>query len=297
MSNVVQLPVTPTASETVAEVAERWMISGRNTRRYAASTQRGHRFNVDRFATFVGPDTPLAEITVDHLEEWQATLGHLTPNSLRAATAPVRAMFAWAVRRHILDIDPCDGLYIPKARAAAEHRGLDRETIARLLHVANWRESVVIMLGLHLGLRCVEMSRANVTDWDRTARSILIHGKGDKDRILPVEGEIEWVLDLWIEGRRTGALFPSQKSDRLGPNSLSMLISKVARRARVKATAHMLRHSCAHHLLEGGSSVAAVQRFLGHSSLATTTVYLAARDDDLRAGMGRSYLGGQEVER
>lgn len=276
------------------DAIEAFIVARKAGRRLRPTTERTYRHHFDRFTEHIGGDTPLDSITTRHLQAWIATMDHLEASSLRTAEAPIRSMFSWAIGEDLIGTDPMAVIPRPKP-VRPMYRGLEPDTIARLLHVADFRERTIILLGLHLGLRCVEMSRADVSDWDHRRKVLFVHGKGGSDRALPISGEVEWVLSIWTEGRRAGPLFPSQHAERLSANSISQIITRVSKRAGVQATAHQLRHTCAHDMLAMGAKPNAVQRFLGHTDLTTTAVYLAARDDELRAAMSRHYVIGDQV--
>lgn len=277
----------------LADAVEAFILSRKSERRMVDTTERTYRHHFSKFVEYLGHDTPIATVSTTDIRKWMSTMASLQPSSLKTAVAPIRALFAWAVLEEITAVDPTvriAPIQVPKPM----YRGLDPGVVALLLHHGDFRERTILALGLHLGLRCCEMSRADVTDWDRRDDVLYVRGKGGRGEItraLPVLGEARWVMDVWIDGRRTGPLFGSQHSDRLQANSISQRITMVAQRAQVKATAHQLRHTCAHDMLAAGSQPNAVQRFLGHDSLDTTTVYLAASDPELRLATGRSYLG------
>ncbi|MEM9134269.1 MAG: tyrosine-type recombinase/integrase [Actinomycetota bacterium] len=270
------------------DAIEAYIDSRLAARRLRPTTERTYRHHLGHFAEYIGETAAIDTITKREVQRWLSSMGHLRASSLRTAEAPVRALFGWALEEGAITEHPMATIPRPP-QARPIYRGLEPDVIGRLLHVADFRERTILLLGLHLGLRCAEMSRANFGDWDRRRGTILVHGKGGADRVLPVVGEIEWALDLWAEGRRSGPMFPSQHADRLGPSSISQIVTRVARRANVEATAHQLRHSCAHDMLAMGAKPNAVQRFLGHTTLTTTTTYLTARDDELRAAMCRVY--------
>lgn len=283
-------PMT-TPDLTLAAAIERWVAARKAIRRLNAATERTYRMHIEKLVEVIGPDVPLRAVARHDVERWMATLDHMKANSLKTATEPARSLFKWAHEEELIDRDPM--ARIPRPRIPPPtYRALDRDVIGRMLHVADFRERTVVLVGLNLGLRCIEMSRVEVTDWDREQRWLAVRGKGAEGeitRMLPVQGEVERVLDMWIGPRKSGPLFPSTRGDRLESNSISQIVSRLAERAGVKATAHQLRHTCAHDMLAMGALPNAVQRFLGHANLATTSTYLAARDDELRAAMLRQY--------
>ena len=274
------------------DAIEAWIASRTAMRRLNPTSERTYRFHIQKMALSIGPDTPIENISPRDIHVWLATMTHLKANSLKTATEPARSLFRWAVDEELIDRDPMRKIPRPKM-GPPEYRAIDPGDLARLLHVADHRDRTIVLLGLHLALRCCEMSRADVTDWDRRRGWLSVRGKGyngDISRVIPIEGEVEWVLDMWIDGRRAGPLFPSQHAERLSPNSISQRFTALARRAHVQATHHQCRHTCAHHLVDLGSRPNAVQRFLGHRHWTSTEVYWATRDDQLLGLTARAYL-------
>lgn len=273
----------------LADAVEAFIAARKAGRRLRPTTERTYRHHLSKLADHLGADTPIADIQVGDIEAWISTMSHLTDSSLRTAEAPARGLFAWALDRDLIDDNPMVTIPTPRT-PRPQYRALDPEVVARVLHLAYPRERTMVLLILHLGLRCCEMSRADASDWDRRRGTFFVKGKGGSDRVLPVSDEAEWVLDLWLDGRRAGPLFPSQHADRLSPNSISQIGTRLAQRAGVQASFHRFRHCCGHDMLAMGAKPNAVQRFLGHSDLSTTAIYLAARDDELRAATTRTYV-------
>lgn len=279
----------------LADAVEAFIAARKAGRRLRPTTERGYRHHLGKLADHLGDDTPIGTIETADIESWIASMAHLTDGSLRTAEAPARGLFSWALDRGMIDSDPMRSIPAPRT-GRPQYRALDPEVVARVLHVGDHRERTMVLLVLHLGLRCCEMSRADVSDWDRRRQTFFVKGKGGSDRVLPVSGEADWVLDLWLEGRRAGPLFPSQHAERLSANSISQIGTRLAHRAGVQASFHRFRHCCGHDMLAMGAKPNAVQRFLGHADLSTTAIYLAARDDELRAAATRVYVVGNLVE-
>ncbi|MEM9652259.1 MAG: tyrosine-type recombinase/integrase [Actinomycetota bacterium] len=284
----------------INEAISAFVVARKAVRKMAPTTERIYKFHLAQFAEHVGPATEIGDIDSTSIVLWMASLTHLMDSSLRTATEPLRSLFAWAVDEGIVETDPTTKIPRPK-QTPAEYRGLPPEVVARTLHVADFRQRTLILLVLHLGLRCCELSRANIEDWDRHGTGWLaVRGKGGRGRVtrqLPVADESEWVLSMWVDSlpNKRGPLFPSMHGDRLKANSISQIFTKVAQRASVDATSHQYRHTCAHHLLAHGSLLNAVQRVLGHTNPTTTGIYLAASDDELRGVNSRSYAIGSAL--
>lgn len=276
-------------TDPIGPATEQW-IQGRQARREITdTTAKGYRSTMAMFTTHVGPDTPISAINIETFEQWLGSQRH-THNGrpVKAATlntraACVRAFFTYLTQRQIIAANPTIG--VRRATVGQrEPRRLTDATISRLLLVADFPTTVVILLGASLGLRRAEMTALRLTDWDRANQLILVHGKGNRERTLPVGPELGEVLRIWAAGRRTGPLLPRATNPDLAvtPNTIGLWIKKAANRAGVEATTHQLRHTYAANLVADGVPLPVVQRALGHETLSTTTVYTRATAQDLQ---------------
>ena len=168
---------------------------------------------------------------------------------------------------------------------------LERSEIERLLAMAssnfqnaeseyqNWlalRDMCVLELLFSLGLRVGEAAALNVEDYRREDQSILIHGKGNKERILFLSSPVVCQkIGIWLRIRgtrplRDSALFPSRLGRRMSIYGIENIFYKYQKAARNN---HSLRHSFATQLLNNGAGIRDVQELLGHSSIVTTQIY------------------------
>lgn len=165
---------------------------------------------------------------------------------------------------------------------------------------ATTRTRVVVILMCQLGLRCAEVSRLQVGDIDWTNGSLLVHGKGGNQRVLPITAEARQALEDYLSEHPacagplvrsyadpTRALTPGYIGDRIRK---LMFLTGVKALPRDGKSAHSLRHTAATDMLAHGANVRSVQVALGHQSLQTTQRYLSWSVDDLRRAMeGRKY--------
>jgi integrase/recombinase XerD len=144
------------------------------------------------------------------------------------------------------------------------------------------------------GARISEAVGLDVDDLDTVDRTVLLRGKGGKERIVPVgsyavDAVSDYLTrarpDLVAAGKGTPALFLNARGGRLSRQSAWSVLVKAAERAGVTTdvSPHTLRHSFATHLLEGGADLRVVQELLGHSTLATTQLYTHITVARLRA--------------
>jgi integrase/recombinase XerD len=144
------------------------------------------------------------------------------------------------------------------------------------------RDRAILELLYGTGLRMMECVRLDLSDVDVSQGVVLVRdGKGRKDRLVPLSGQARAALELYLQECRPelvkplgdGALFLSRYGRRLSGVALRLLVRTHARRAGVEASCHVLRHSCATHLLGGGADIREIQKLLGHKDLTTTAVY------------------------
>jgi integrase/recombinase XerD len=282
-------------ASTDAEVVALW-LHGRSPH-----TQRGYRSAVERFALFVGK--PLHAVTVRDLQAFADSLRDLSPSSQKTIIAAVRSLFSYAHRRvGYLGYNVGAPIEPPKVKETVAGRILSESEVHRMLAHAEGRDAVLLRLLYSAGVRVSEV--CGVSWCDVAARGdagqVTVFGKGGKTRTVLLSAE------TWRELAKLRAsmepsecaphepVFRSGRTNARGTYHLSAvhvwrIIRAAARRAGIDAgvSPHWFRHSHASHALERGAAIHLVQQTLGHSSVATTSVYLHARPSDSSA----LYLG------
>jgi integrase/recombinase XerD len=185
---------------------------------------------------------------------------------------------------------------LPKALAVAD--------VEKLLGAAGLegsptglRDRALLELLYGSGARISEAVGLDLDDLDRESGLVRLHGKGGKDRIVPLGSYAERALDAYLvrlrpalvartpaAGAATRAVFLNTRGGRLSRQSAWAVLQTAAARARLgpRVSPHTLRHSFATHLLEGGADVRVVQELLGHASVTTTQIYTRVSADHLR---------------
>jgi integrase/recombinase XerD len=152
------------------------------------------------------------------------------------------------------------------------------------------RDRALLELLYGTGLRMSECQRLDLMDVDLAQGILLVrNGKGRKDRLLPIPGEARATLERYLQESRPElertyhepAVFLSRYGRRLSGVALRLLVRTHGRAIGVKASCHVLRHSCATHLLAGGANVREIQKLLGHQDLTTTALYTKVDVRDL----------------
>ena len=236
-----------------------------------------HRRSLGR----AGPDD-----IVDYLERLR-TRG-LGPSSVARHVSALRGLYKHLVREGALRRDPTEHLEAPR-RPRALPRTLSREAAATLVESPDVtqprgvRDRTVLELLYATGMRASECLGLTLDDVNLTAGYVVCTGKGRKQRLVPVGGEaVQWVRRYLREIRPTytrtrdsGRLFVNPRGGRLSRQSLWTIVRQAATRAglRHRVSPHVLRHSFASHLLEGGADLRSIQVMLGHVDIATTQIY------------------------
>jgi integrase/recombinase XerD len=155
------------------------------------------------------------------------------------------------------------------------------------------RNRALLELLYSTGARISEAVGLDVDDIDLHARSVLLRGKGGKQRLIPIGRPAVAALEAYLvrarpelarRGRGTPAIFLNARGGRLSRQSAWQVVQDAADPAGVTAAVspHVLRHSFATHLLEGGADVRVVQELLGHASVTTTQIYTMVTVNALR---------------
>jgi integrase/recombinase XerD len=218
-------------------------------------------------------------------------------SSVARALAAVRSFHAFLLREGEADADPSEGVVRPKVPRTLP-RPLTVEEVASLLAVPNdtepagLRDRAILEVLYGAGLRISELVGLDVDDVDLEEGSVKVMGKGSKERIVPLGKFATRAVANYLTrarpalaGQKSGAaMFLNQRGGRLTRQGADRVLHVAAAGAGMKkrVTPHMLRHSFATHLLEGGADVRVVQELLGHASLATTQIYTLVTGQRLR---------------
>jgi len=241
----------------------------------------------------------LTTITTENLHAYLEQLSskcHLKDTTIKRKYISIKAFFNFLVHKHKLPASPLtefgkkfkQSKRIPKVLSVVEVEKLlnaPQEQMKRL-HTSfrKWiciRNSAIIELLYVIGIRIGELVSIDLANMDLTERTIVILGKGRKERILYISSsEVVDKIQLWLQVRpqlhpQTNALFINKYGERLSIYSIEDIYTQYRDLSNISqnSTPHFLRHSFATHLLNNGADLRAVQEILGHSSVSTTQIY------------------------
>ncbi|MFP3872697.1 MAG: site-specific tyrosine recombinase/integron integrase [Candidatus Aenigmatarchaeota archaeon] len=147
------------------------------------------------------------------------------------------------------------------------------------------RDRLILRILYRCGLRVSELTSLRIEDIGFEEGMITVRGgKGDKDRIVPIDDETLDLIQLYKKDAEEGVLILSQRGEALSTRQVERLVKKYADKTDIKKNVypHMLRHSFAVHCLKSGMNLRSVQKMLGHSSLTTTQIYLDLTGEDVK---------------
>jgi integrase len=210
------------------------------------------------------------------------------PATRRSYLSGVRGFFGWAVANGFVVDDPAARLPVVKAPAGVP-RPLPDDVMAQALSAASPRVALMLRCAAQVGLRRAEIAKLHSGDvlHDPRGFSVLVHGKGGRDRVVPLPDGLAGEL------RRAGGwVFPSRRG---GHVSARWVGQECAAVIPAPYTLHSLRHRFATRAYAGSHDLRAVQILLGHQNPAVTQGYVGITDMDLRVAMDAANT--EETER
>ncbi|WP_448851940.1 tyrosine recombinase XerC [Corynebacterium sp. 335C] len=269
------------------------------TRGLSPRTARAYRADL---LPLLAPLTTVRELDVAHLRADLAARHRAgaSRSTLARATTAFRVFCAWAVEQGVLDVDPSARLSSPRRHRHLPET-LSADDAAAALDAAAAaadeapedprpaRDAAIAEILYAAAIRVGELCGLDVGDVDLARGTLVVTGKGDKQRTVPVGpravAAIRRWLDLrgrWATAASGDALLLGVRGGRLDPRQARRIVHELTGSSGTELAPHGLRHSAATHLVEGGADLRMVQELLGHESLATTQIYTHVSVDRLR---------------
>lgn len=266
-----------------------FLAENEHQRRLSALTLAAYRRDLLLLAAH-NPGRVLADLSPADLRRaiLQLRSEGLAPRSLGRILSAWRTFYRWLVRRGRIAASPTHGLKAPK-RPRPLPKALTPDQAAALFprdvpkdDALAIRDQAMTELFYSSGLRLAELAALDVGAADEVRNGeITVFGKRGKTRTVPVGRLAQEALRRWLEvrpklaGPAETALFVGRQGKRLGIRAIEMRLAHLgkARALPLRLSPHMLRHSCASHLLQSSGDLRAVQELLGHASIAATQIY------------------------
>jgi integrase/recombinase XerD len=297
----------------VTDGAERYLQYLVVERGLAANTVESYERDLRRYVDFLGKRAKpkLADVSELDVAEFRAALRAgddehppLAVSSVGRAVVAVRGLHAFALREGMAVQDPAREV-APPAPVRRLPKAISIDAVEKILDAAGstedsdpriLRDRALVEFLYGTGARISEATGLDVDDLDHLAQdpAVLLTGKGDKQRYVPVGSYAVRALDAYLVRGRPAlaggaarkpspAVFLNARGGRLTrQGAWGILRGAAARSGKPDVSPHTLRHSFATHLLDGGADIRVVQELLGHASVTTTQVYTLVTVDKLR---------------
>ena len=276
-------------------------------RRYSDNTVSAYRRDINKFIQYCLPEkietVNWDEIKQSDIRQCVATLHRkgLSGKSLQRWLSTVRSLFNYLCRFQRASNNPAVGIPAPKsAKRLPKTLNVDeldqllsipssiKSSIKQSTDVESKKDETLVIRDIAFmellygcGLRLSEVNGLDLQDIDWQQQTLVVTGKGNKQRQLPFGKKAFNALKSWLAKRdniakeNESAVFVSQQGNRLSNSSIQKRLKKMALAQGINTNVHphMLRHSFASHILESSKDLRAVQELLGHANLSTTQIY------------------------
>lgn len=277
----------------VDEATPQYLAYLHSVARRSPATITAYRHDLARFASFLGADAhlPLKDITPPLIENWIASMRHLSTPTVRRALNALSALFTWAVRFNHAPSNPVDRVERPKATLRLQPCPSCEQVAALWDACHGTTEQTALIAMATSGLRRAELLALQWPDVDLTKGRLRIRGKGDKHREVLIFTELAAHLHtLHVESDlpRTGPVFRGRQGRALQQSTLQRWFTLWCQRAGLttdsghRFTLHSLRRFAAKQWLNQGLNIRHVQILLGHNDLQTTIRYLNYHLDEIQ---------------
>jgi len=265
-------------------------------RRFSPLTVRNYRRDVERFLAWLGVDESrfdFSRITAEDVREWilvRTERDKLGAASINRELSSLRTLFRWLyhkgfcaknVLQDVSSLHTARRLpsFVPETRM----KRIVDDCMSEEEDFTAERDALIVLMFYTCGLRLAELIGIDRDDFSDDLATLRVHGKGGKTRIVPIlafvrekiAGHIRRIERQNICNSAEKALFLTQQGRRIPRIAVYRIVKQELERNGIqgKTSPHVLRHTFATHLLDGGADMREIQELLGHASLQSTQVY------------------------
>jgi integrase/recombinase XerC len=269
-----------------AALVERFLGHLAVERRLSPRTLEAYRDDLARFSTFLGAhDAPTwAQVQPAQVRAFVAAAHGAgeAPKSLARRLAALRSFYRFLLREGLARANPAEGVRAPRGGRRLPNV-LDADEMSAFLALPEGggiaaRDRAMLELFYSSALRLSELTTLRWGALDLDEGLVRVDGKGGRTRIVPLGGPAREALRAWrteIGGEAGSPVFPGRGGAPISPRAVQSRMKVLAQRQGLwkRVHPHLMRHSCASHLLESSGDLRGVQEMLGHADIATTQVY------------------------
>ena len=270
-------------------------------RRYSKHTIESYRNDLEQFGLYLKSEYQKDDMELaSHLEirSWivQMMEKDITPRSINRKLSTLKSFFKFLMRKGVVKKSPLAKVLAPKTSKRLPVF-VEKTGIERLLTDIEFpegfegaRDKMILDLFYGTGMRRSELNNLKESDIDSYNAQIKVLGKGNKERIIPIQPQLRTALREYVDLKNQSIASPSvylcvnREGKLLNPSNIYQIVKKYLNLITTidKKSPHVLRHTFATHLMNNGADINAVKELLGHASLAATQVYTHNTIDKLK---------------
>lgn len=270
----------------------------------SACTVKAYRLDLQDFSVYVQEKgLEISKIRYPDLREWMNSLEgrNLSASSRARKVSTVKAFFKYLLKMEVIEKNPTEGLEGPKL-PKKQPKVISTETAKGLVsgvdysdpkHMTAFRDYTILAMFLFTGVRREELVNIKLSDVSMDNGTILIHGKGNKEREVYINDSLHAILseyvgyhrDIFKTAQSSEYLFPSIKADKMNVCSVNRVVNKAFEEAGIKeygVSAHALRKRFATTVFANTGDIATVSKMLGHASPTVTMRYVRIDEGTMR---------------
>ncbi len=279
-------------------IITRFLTYIESERRYSPLTLRNYKHDLELFLQWLGvseEEFDPSQVTSLTIREWivaRMDSGVVSPATLNRELSTLRSFFKWAESLSLISRNPTRGIaslksskklpvFIPASKMNhVNEQSFDKSDSEELREL---RDGLIVLLFYATGIRSSELVGINIDDFRDDYHTLKVRGKGDKQRMVPIVESVRAIILQYISKIKAQnictypffPLFLSNTGRRISANMVYRIVRRDLSEAGVQGrkSPHVLRHTFATQLLNGGADMRNIQELLGHSSLQTTQLY------------------------
>ncbi len=286
----------------ITEVAKRYLLYVQHEKRLEMNTINSYWYDLEKYIKFLNNNyniSTIESIAKEHIEDFISSLCYVqkhldpvkySPSTLSRYISTIKGFHQYLVEYDLMSINPAENIISPKMpKKLPQILTVDEIDIIldsiELSKPVDYRDKAIISSMYSTGMRISEIKDVSLSNINFSDGYIKIMGKGNKERITPFGNKLGRFLQMYINEYRPkflkktrnsyGYLYLNNRGGQLSRMGLWKIFRKHTQGVLEgkNIAPHILRHSFATHLLEGGADLKAVQMMLGHSDITTTQIY------------------------
>ena len=237
-------------------------------------------------------------IAYEDIENYKLSIASLSSSTINTRISALKSYYKFLMQRRYVEVNPVEYVECPKVKNKEKIPLTGEQVRAMIAKTSNVRMEAFIMALATTGMRIAELASVTIDDYNnRVGNTIIITGKGDKERRVTFPDETIACIDKYIWSERsihaaktgTNLLFVSNQGTALAAGNMGEQLKKIAKEAGIpqwdKVCNHLLRTTCATLALRNGVELPTIQKMLGHSDINTTTRYAKIADETVANAM------------